>query len=146
MLFKHILLPTDGSKLSETAVFNGIELARQHGAQVMGLYVMPQFHVLTYRVEDVEGTRDEFAKDAETHAQRYLDFIRRTADEARVPCATLAELGDHPHDTICRAARRLGCDLIVMASHGRRGLAGLLIGSETQRVLTHSEVPVLVWR
>lgn len=145
-LFKHILLPTDGSRGSEIAVFQGIELARQHGARVTGLHVVPQFHLLTYRAAALEESRDEFSRDAQAHGERYLAFVRRTAAEARVPCETLAELGDHPHDAICRAARRLGCDLILMASHGRHGLARLLLGSQTQRVLAHSEVPVLVWR
>ena len=146
MMFKHILLPTDGSRLSEIAVFNGIELARQHGARVTAIHVMPEFHLLSYRAAAIDESHDHFAQDAQAHAQRYLDFVRRTADEAKVECATIAELSDHPHDAICKAARRLGCDLIVMASHGKRGLVSLLLGSETQRVLAHSEVPVLVWR
>lgn len=146
MMFKHILLPTDGSRLSEIAIFNGIELARQHGARVTGLHAMPEFHLLSYRAAAIDETRDHFAQDAQDHAQRYLDFVRRTAEEARVECATVSELSDHPHDAICRAARRLGCDLILMASHGRRGVQGVLLGSETQKVLTHSKVPVLVYR
>jgi nucleotide-binding universal stress UspA family protein len=146
MMFKHILLPTDGSRLSEIAIFNGIELARQHGARITGLYAMPEFHLLSYRAAAIDETRDHFAKDAQDHAQRYLDFVRRTAEEARVECATVSELSDHPHDAICKAARRLGCDLILMASHGKRGLISTLLGSETQRVLAQSEVPVLVWR
>jgi nucleotide-binding universal stress UspA family protein len=145
-MFKHILLPTDGSRLSELAVFQGVELARQHGARVTGLHAMPEFHLLSYRAAAIDETRDHFAQDAQVHAQQYLDFVRRTATEARVECATVAELSDHPHDAICKAARRLGCDLIVMASHGKRGIVSLLLGSETQRVLAHSEVPVLVWR
>jgi nucleotide-binding universal stress UspA family protein len=145
-MFKHILLPTDGSRLSERAVFQGIELARQHGARVTAIHAMPEFHLLSYRAAALDETRDHFAQDAQLHAQRYLDFVRRTADEAKVECATVAELSDHPHEAICQAARRLNCDLILMASHGRRGLASLLLGSETQRVLAHSEVPVLVWR
>lgn len=145
-MFKHILLPTDGSRLSEAAIFKGIELARQHGARVTGIHAMPEFHLLSYRAAALDETHDHFAQDAQAHAQRYLDFVRRTADEARVECATIAELSDHPHDAICKAARRLGCDLILMASHGKRSLVGLLLGSETQRVLAHSEVRVLVWR
>lgn len=145
-MFKHILLPTDGSRLSEAAIFSGIELARQHGARVTGIHAMPEFHLLSYRAAALDESHDHFAQDAQVHAQRYLDFVRRTADEAKVECATIAELNDHPHDAICKAARRLGCDLILMASHGKRSLVGLLLGSETQRVLAHSEVPVLVWR
>jgi len=145
-MFKHILLPTDGSRFSERAVFQGIELARQHGARVTAIHAMPEFHLLSYRAAAIDETHDHFAKDAQVHAQRHLDFVRRTAEEARVECATIAELNDHPHDAICKTARRLNCDLIVMASHGRRGLVGMLLGSETQRVLAHSDIPVLVWR
>jgi nucleotide-binding universal stress UspA family protein len=145
-MFKHILLPTDGSRPSEQAVFQGIELARQHGARVTALHAMPEFHLLSYRAAAIDETRDHFAQDTQAHAQQYLDFVRRVAAEAGVECATVAELSDHPHDAICKAARRLGCDLIVMASHGRRGIVNLLLGSETQRVLAHTEVPVLVWR
>jgi nucleotide-binding universal stress UspA family protein len=145
-MFKHILLPTDGSRQSEIAVFNGIELARQHGARVTAIHVMPEFHLLSYRAAAIDESHDHFAQDAQAHAQRHLDFVRRTAAEAKVECSTVAELSDHPHDAICKAAHRLGCDLIVMASHGKRSLARLLLGSETQRVLAHSEVPVLVWR
>ncbi|MEK8034112.1 universal stress protein [Ideonella sp. DXS29W] len=145
-MFKHILLPTDGSRLSEIAIFNGIELARQHGARVTGLHAMPEFHLLSYRAAALDESRDHFAQDAQAHAERHLEFIRRIADEARVECATVAELSDHPHDAIVKAARRLSCDLILMASHGRRGLISTLLGSETQRVLAHSEVPVMVWR
>jgi len=145
-MFKHILLPTDGSRQSEQAVFYGIELARQHGARATGIHAIAEFHLLSYRVSALEESRDQFGQDAELHAQRCLDFVRRTAEEAKVECDTVAERSDHPHDAICKAARNLNCDLIVMASHGKRGLVSLLLASETQRVLAHSEVPVLVWR
>ena len=145
-MFKHILLPTDGSQFSERAVFHGIELARQTGARVTGIYAAPEFHLLSYRATDLAESRDEFARDIQAHAEKYLAFVRETAGEAKVPCETLIEQCDRPHEAICRAAKARQCDLIVMASHGRRGLAGLILGSETQRVLAHTEVPVLVWR
>ena len=145
-MFKHILLPTDGSKLAEAAIFKGIELARQQGAQVTGLYVMPEFHILSYHVETLEDTKQEFLRECRLHTQQYLDFIERTAQEARVPCTLLNDSSDHPYEVICRVAEHRDCDLIVMSSHGRRGLAGVLLGSETQRVLSHSRVPVLVYR
>ena len=145
-MFKHILLPTDGSRFSERAVFSGIEMARQMGARVTGIYAAPEFHVLSYRATELSESREQFAVDVQAHAERYLAFVRTTAAEAGVPCATLMEHSDHPHDAICQVAKRQQCDLIVMASHGRRGLTGLLLGSETQRVLAHADVPVLVWR
>jgi nucleotide-binding universal stress UspA family protein len=145
-MFKHLLLPTDGSALSESAIFKGIEFAREIGAHVTGLHVSPRFHVLTYRTDMLEETRDAYQRDSQEHAARYLDFIARNAGEAGVACETVIEQGDHPYEAIIEVARRRGCDLIVMASHGRRGMAGLLMGSETQRVLTHAPVPVLIWR
>jgi nucleotide-binding universal stress UspA family protein len=145
-MFAHILLPTDGSKLSEGAVFRGIELARQCGARVTGLYVAPEFHILSYQVDVIEDTEATWAVDRQVHADRFLAFINRTASEARVPCETLMEISDHPYQKICQTAEQRGCDLIGMASHGRKGMAGLLLGSETQRVLTHSRTPVIVWR
>lgn len=145
-MFKHILLPTDGSQFSERAVFRGIELARQTGARVTGIYVAPEFHLLSYRAAALSESQDQFALDVQSHAEKYLAFIRDTASEAKVPCETLIERSDHPHDIICRVSKQQQCDLIVMASHGRRGLTGLILGSETQRVLAHTDVPVLVWR
>ena len=99
-----------------------------------------------FRCRRVPASALAFAVDVQAHAERYLAFVRTTAAEAGVPCATLMEHSDHPHDAICQVAKRQQCDLIVMASHGRRGLTGLLLGSETQRVLAHADVPVLVWR
>jgi nucleotide-binding universal stress UspA family protein len=145
-MFKHLLLPTDGSTLSEQAAFQGVEFARQIGARVTALHVQPLFHVLTYRSESLEDTRDAYARDTQLHARKYLDVIVRMAAEARVACDVLSEVSDHPHEVIVQTADKLGCDLILMASHGRRGMAGLLLGSETQRVLTHAKVPVMVWR
>lgn len=145
-MFKHILLPTDGSQFSERAVFCGVELARRTGARVTGIYAAPEFHVLSYRITELGESREEFARDVRVHAEKYLAFVHATASEAKVPCKTLIEQCDQPYDAICRAARLHQCDLIVMASHGRRGLTGLILGSETQRVLAHTDVPVLVWR
>ena len=142
----HILLPTDGSRHSEQAVFYGIELARKLGARVTGLYAAPEFHVLSYRAAELTESREHYAQDVQAHAQRCLAVIRSTAAEAQVACETMTEHNDHPHDAICKVARRQQCDLIVMASHGRHGLVDVLLGSETQRVLARSEIPVLVWR
>jgi nucleotide-binding universal stress UspA family protein len=143
-MFKHILVPTDGSPLSEGAVLKGIELARALGARVTGLHVTPPFHVLTYRAEMLEETREEFERDSQASADRHLAFVRKTADELGVPCATLRAVSDEVDQAIIDAAREHACDLIVMASHGRRGLGRVLLGSQTQRVTTHSSVPVLV--
>ena len=144
-MFKHILVPTDGSPLSEGAVLKGIELARALGARVTGLHVTPHFQVLTYRTDMLEDTREEFDRDSQAADDRHLAFVRKSADEMGVPCTTLRAVSDDVDQAILDTAHQHVCDLIVMASHGRRGLDRVLMGSQTQRVTTHSRVPVLVW-
>ena len=145
-MFKHILLPTDGSRGSEKAIRKALELAKSTGAKVTGFHVIPKFHVFTYRTEMLEDTREEYARDSRAHAQQYLAVIEKAAKQAGVSCETAYTTSDHPYEAIIRAAKRKGCDLIAMASHGRKGVQGLLLGSETQKVLTHSKIPVLVYR
>ena len=145
-MFKHILLPTDGSPLSEKAVRYGIELARTVGARVTGLHVSPRFHVLTYRADMLEETRAEYERDSQVHGERYLAFVSQAAAASGVSCDSLREIRDDVFQSIIDVARARTCDLIVMASHGRRGIAGVLLGSETHRVLIHSGIPVLVCR
>lgn len=145
-MFKHLLLPTDGSPLSEAAVLKGIDLAASLGAKVTGIHVSPRFHLLTYRTEMLEDTRAEYEKDSQLHSERYLGFISRAAAEKGVPCETVRVVHDDAYQAIIDTANERACDLIAMASHGRRGLGGVLLGSETQRVLTHSRIPVLVLR
>jgi nucleotide-binding universal stress UspA family protein len=145
-MFKHILIATDGSALSEGAALKSIELARTLGARVTGVHVSPRFHVLTYRTEMLEDTRDEYERDTRLHAERYLAIVAKAAAEHGVACDTVRQVSDSIYQSIIDIARERGCDAIAMASHGRRGVAGLLLGSETQHVLTHSTLPVLVWR
>ena len=132
-MFKHLLLPTDGAPSSEAAIRQAIAFAKGAQAHVIGLYVMPEFHVLTYRVEMVEDTRAEFTADCRAHAKQYLDVIRQAADHAAVSCRTVSVTSDHPFEAIIACAEKNACDLIVMASHGRQGLRSLLLGSETSR-------------
>jgi len=145
-MFTSLLLPTDGSELSERAVLAGIDLARESGAAVIGLHVTPPFHMLTYRADMLEDTAQQFAERSERQARRILDSVAEAAGAAGVRCSTEHIVADAPYEAIIEAARRNVCDLIVMAAHGRRGLKGLLLGSETQKVLVHSSIPVLVFR
>jgi len=145
-LYKHLLLPTDGSLLSEVAVRHCMQFARDAGAKVTGFYAMPEFQVLTYKAEMLEDTREEFEKHARAQAEKILSFVKESAQAQGVACDTTTSTADHPWAAIIQTAREHGCDLIFMASHGRGGLAGLLLGSETQKVLTHSKIPVLVHR
>jgi nucleotide-binding universal stress UspA family protein len=145
-MFKHILLPTDGSKLSEVAIHKAVDFAKSIGAKVTGFHVIPQFHVFTYRTEMLEDTKEEFARDSRAHAEKYLAVIQDAAKQAGIRCETASTTSDHPYEAIIQAAETRGCDLIMMASHGRRGVQGILLGSETYKVLTHSRIPVLVCR
>lgn len=145
-MFTHILIPTDGSQLSQAAIQQGIKFAKDAHAKVTGFHVMPQFHAFTYKTELLEETKGHFAKENRAHAEQYLGVIEKAAKEAGVVCDTAYVTHDHPHEAIIEAAEKNGCDLIFMASHGRRGVQGVLIGSETQKVLTHSKIPVLVYR
>lgn len=145
-MFKHLLLPTDGSALSESAVRQGVALAKALGARVTGLHVSPEFHVLSYRAEMLEDTEAQYLKDSQRHAAELLAQVQQEAQASGVACETVTVVSDHPYEAIIKTAEQRGCDVIAMASHGRKGLKGFLLGSETQKVLTHSDKPVLVFR
>ena len=148
-MYKHILVPTDGTKLSARAVRAAVELAKTCGAKITGVYVIPPYMPPVYSegmlyVADIGPQRHKelMAK----AAKKALDALGAEARRAKVASASAAPLADQPWEGILKTARAKRCDLIVMASHGRRGIAGLLLGSETTKVLTHSKIPVLVCR
>lgn len=146
-MFKHILIPTDGSELSQRAVRTAVELAKIHQARLTGIHVIPDYHLLiAYEGAFDPVTEERIEEEAKARAEGYLAFIRRCAEEAGVPCDTVCETSDHPYDAILKSAEARKCDLIVMTSHGRKGLAAVLLGSETRKVLTHARIPVLVVR
>ena len=146
-MFKHLLIPTDGSELSKEAVRAGIRLAREQGAKVTALYVMPDYNVLIYGAEALLTVN---AAEFDTHVQEFADkalhFVEHLAHEENVACATVRTSSGSIYRAIVKQAQELGCDLICMASHGRKGISEFLLGSETQKVLTHSSIPVLVHR
>lgn len=147
-MFKHVLLPTDGSKLSDRAVRIGIRFAGKIRARVTALHVMPAFRVFANEgfAPLSPALKKRLEDEARVGAARMLDAIARQARSRKVRCATLVVASDLPYQEIIATARRKKCDLIMMASHGRRGLSSLLLGSETAKVLLHSKVPVLVVR
>ncbi|TFW33865.1 universal stress protein [Massilia horti] len=145
-MFTQILLPTDGSDLSERAVLAGVSFARELGAQVIGLTVKPEFHTFTYKLEMLEDTEEAFKAAVDKRAQQYLAVVTDAARTAGVPCDTVQVTSDNPYEAILQVAKERKCDLIVMASHGRAGIKGVLLGSETQKVLVHGDIPVLVYR
>jgi nucleotide-binding universal stress UspA family protein len=145
-MFKRILLPTDGSELSARAVLAGVSFAKEVGAQLVGMTALPDFKTFTANAEMIESTEDEYLSASEARAARYLAVVTDAARVAGVDCTVVSVRSDEPHEAILRTARDHGCDLIIMASHGRHGLGGVLLGSETQKVLVHSAIPVLVYR
>ena len=145
-MFKHILLPTDGSASSDIAIQAGVRLARDMGAKVTGVHVVPPFHTFTYRADMLEDTEEQYEKESEERARKILLTIERHAQECGVPCDTVVVRSDDVYQAIIETANERECDLIAMASHGRRGVRALLLGSDTQKVLTHSQLPVLVYR
>lgn len=147
-MFKHILVPTDGSELSQLTIERAVAFAREAGAKMTAFYAKPEYPV-TYYGEGVlidPTTPEKFAELAEKQAQEALGFATRLASENGVACNGVSATSDVPYEAIITAADSNGCDLIFMASHGRRGISGLLLGSETHKVLTHSKIPVLVYR
>jgi nucleotide-binding universal stress UspA family protein len=145
-MYHHVLLPTDGSKLSEDAVRKGVRLARCMNARVTGVSVVPKLQFFAYDAETPATIMDAAARECRRSAEAHLAYVRRAAEEAGVACEVVTETDDQPHAAIIRTAEKRRCDLIMMASHGRRGISGILLGSETQKVLTHSKIPVLVFR
>ena len=145
-MFKHLLLPTDGSELSAAAIRKGVRFARESHAKITGVSVVPEFHVLTFNTTMIEDTKDVFLAESRGQAMANLALLKKAADEEGVPCDTEVAVSDHPYEAIIRIAESKGCDLIMMASHGRHGVQGVLLGSETQKVLTHTRIPVLVYR
>lgn len=144
-MFKRILVPTDGSELSNTAIVAAVEIARTLGASVVGMTAVEPYsysNLSEYRPETLDAYE---ARMDEMGAER-LAKIANAAASASVPVETFAVKSFSPYEAIIDTAKARNCDLIVMASHGRRGLNAILLGSETQKVLTHSAVPVMVYR
>jgi len=146
-MYRHILIPTDGSELAGRAVRHGLSLAKSVGAKVTALTVEGSFDVYTVpasKVYEMSGAFAEHAERAKAHAEKILNGVAEEARLAGVTCETLHLEEDHPYEAIIEAARQRGCDLIVIASHGRSGIAAVVLGSVTTKVLTHTKIPVLV--
>ena len=149
-LYAHILLPTDGSQLATRGAKSGVKLAEALGAKVTVVFVGMPFTVAVYGGAEVfyasPSSPREHKRFTQEAAEKALAPVALAAERAGVKCATLLEVSAKPWEGIVKAARTGKCDAIVMASHGRTGVAGLLLGSQTQRVLAHSKIPVLVIR
>jgi len=145
-MYTNILIPTDGSELAQKAVQHGIALAKRIGAKTIMLTVLPPFHMFTTDTQMIEDTPAQYKARMQQHADKILGAAAHASQAAGVACETVHVEHEHPYQSIIDTAKSRGCDLIVMASHGRRGIAAIFLGSETVKVLTHSKIPVLVHR
>ena len=144
-MFKHVLIATDGSTLSQKAATQGVALAKSVGAKITAFYAATP---IVYRNNLPVGyaTPAEHEEMIEKTAARYLEFVERAARKAGVECEAVHVVTDYPEEGILNIAKKKKCDLIVMATHGQGGLRGVFIGSVTQKVLNQSKTPVLVFR
>lgn len=147
-MYKNLLVATDGSKLSTKAVVHAIGLAKPLGAKITAFYAAPDYPLPMYAdgVVYEPVSKKEYAAMMAKEATKVLDAVAAKAKAAGVACATVHTMAPAPWEAILAAAKKQKCDAIVMASHGRRGVSALLLGSETQKVLTHSKLPVIVIR
>lgn len=147
-MFQRILLPTDGSDLSKRAIKKGIEFAKSLDAKVVGFFSPEDYRALMYSeyIPPSLLSQEEFEANAKKAAQKHLAFVEKIAAAAGVAYEGFYLTSIAPWEGIVEAAKKKRCDLIFMASHGRTGLSGLLLGSQTTKVLSHSKIPVLVFR
>lgn len=147
-MFKHLLVPTDGSPLSQDSVARAVSFAKEAGARITLLYAEPESPAAYGGMGAISHPHltQELQKRLDGAARDILDAAEQVAKDAGVEFGRVVLVGNHPYACIIQAAESNGCDLIFMASHGRRGVNALLMGSETQKVLTHSKIPVLVFR
>lgn len=144
-MYSKILIPTDGSELSDKALEAGVNFAKALGSSVVITTVIEPYsysNLSEYRPESI----DQYDSRVRELAQERLEGARELVEKKEVPCEVVAFKSFSPAEAIIDAATEYGCDLIFMASHGRQGLAAVLLGSETQKVLTHSKIPVMVYR
>jgi len=145
-MYQHILIPTDGSEQSNIAVHEGIALAKALGARVTVLTVTTPFHIFTSDPSMIADTAGQYGKHMAAVAAQRLTVAEDIARTAAVPCDLVHVEHEHPYQAIIEAAQNRGCDIIQMASHGRRGMSAIVLGNETLKVLTHSTIPVIVCR
>jgi len=148
-MYKHILLPTDGSPLSQKAVKQCIRLAKSIGAKITVLNVTPEFQMIMdegFVMPNAGVVKKRFEEETGKRSKKLLAEVTASASAVGVDCDSVSVTSGVPYEAIIKQAKKAKCDLIMMASHGRKGLSSILLGSETAKVLTHSTIPVLVVR
>jgi nucleotide-binding universal stress UspA family protein len=147
-MYRHILIPTDGSELAHKAIVHGLSLAKSVGAKVTALIVVSSFNVYDVpasRENLMSAAFEQYTRQAGAQGALILKRVASDAKAAGVQCETVQMIEDHSYEAIVDTAKEKGCDLIVMASHGRSGIAAIVLGSVTAKVLTHTTIPVLVY-
>lgn len=145
-MFKSILLPTDGSELSDKATAIAIDFARLHQARIVTVTVIQPMLLPSLGDSGAMLSADQYQTQMQNAARQHIEKVTTAARAAGISCEGVIAMSPNPYEEIVEAANKYGCDLIMMASHGRRGLNKLFLGSETQRVLSHTTLPVLVLR
>ena len=147
-MFKNIVIPTDGSPLSQKAVVQGVALAKSVGAKITAFFAAPPATPIVYRDHLPVGyaTPGEHEEMIRKTAAKYLGFVERAAKKAGISCESVHVTSDYPEEGILKVAQKNKCDLIVMATHGQGGLRGMFIGSVTQKVINQAKIPVMVFR
>ena len=145
-MYRNVLIATDGSELAQKALDHGMAMARAINAKVTVVTVSEPFQAFSVQPRMVTDTREQYERQVAACAAEYLAAAKKAASAAGVTCETVHVESAHPYQGIIDTATQRGCDLIVMASHGRRGISAIVLGSETVKVLTHSTIPVLVYR
>lgn len=145
-MFSNILVPTDGSPLALSAVEKAIEFARDANATITFVTVIEPFQIFSFDPDQLGATREDYGRLADMQAAQFLTAAEMKARKAGVACHTVKVESDSVHSVIVETAIARGCDLIAMASHGRSGVGALVLGSVTAKVLSHSRIPVLVYR
>lgn len=145
-MYKTILAPTDGSDLSDKAIAAAVEFAKFSGSKIIGLSVAEPYPFSPLAESSMASDPAIYEENMQELARRHVQKVADAAKRADVPCETAIALSFHPYEEIINTAKKYNCDVIFMASHGRKGLSRLFVGSETQKVLAHSTIPVLVFR
>ena len=145
-MFRHLLVPTDGSQLSARAAQAAVGFAKEAGASITAVSVAEPFPYSALSESAFLPDQSRYEVQMREHAKRYVSEVAELARAAGVPCETRVALSFSPYEEIVRLAGELGCDAIFMASHGRKGITRLFLGSETQKVLAHTTLPVMVFR
>ena len=145
-MYKHVLIATDGSDFALRAARHGLQLAKSASAKIAVITVTPPWHAISLSEIALGNAEEQYSQRINKYAEDLLAKVSTIARELGLACEVIHVNHERAYEAIIDTARKRGCDLIVVGSHGRRGIAGLVLGSETVKVLTHSKIPVLVYR